>query len=243
MRLVRQALPVDVGRGGAELLVRPGQVARMGGRILAQLGLRRDARADAVHARGELRLRLDRGRRPPVTLAARGEDQVEALAPDRHRRTADHVVRPGEPRHEQRECGRGRCGGPDEARPRAPTRDQRADDRERDDEDEHRPHEREPGGGCAERGPAGEGALPPGPGEEVRAREDAEAGERLAQHERHVVLRPRIDGVEDAGEERDAVAPPTTDGQHQEPRAEPEQRALTEQHRQVVALEDPALSE
>jgi hypothetical protein len=215
----------------------------MRGRIPEQLAFRRDPGADALHARAERGLGLDRGRRSPMTLAARGEDHVVALAPDRHRRAAHDVVRPREPGDEQRERCRSRRARPAEARGGPPTCEQRTDHRERDHEDEDRTHQRDPGGDRAERGPINEAALLPRPGEEVGARQHAEAGERLAQHERHVVLRPRIDGVQDAGEERDAVAPPATDRQHQEPRAEPEQHALPEQHGQMVALEDRALSE
>ena len=178
-----------------------------------------------------------------MALAARREDEVVALAPDRHRRAADDVVRPAEPGDEQRQSCDPRGRRAQQAVSTLPAGDQRSEHGQRNDEDEDRSNECKRCADGPERGPLDESSLLPGTREDVGAGEHQKPGQRLAQDQRHVVLRPRVERVDEAGEQSEPFAPPAPHGQHQQPRAQAEQHALTEQHGQVVACEDRALPE
>jgi hypothetical protein len=178
-----------------------------------------------------------------VALATRREDEVVALPPDRHRRAADDVVRPAEPGDEQHQSCCPRRRRAQQAVSTRAARDQRSQDGQRNDEDEDRSNECKRCTDSPERGPLDESSLLPGTGEDVCAGEHEEPGQRLAQHQRHIVLRPRVERVDEAGEQPEPFAPPTSHGQDQQPRAQAEQHALTEQHGQMVACEDRALPE
>ena len=215
----------------------------MRGRVASEVAQRAGTCARiAVHARGERRVGLDLRPRSSVALAARGEHEVVALAPDRHRRAADDVVRPAEPGHEKHQRPRPsrRREQPLRRAPRAHQRCEHAE--QRNDEDEDRAHERKR---CAEapaRGPPTASVLP-GTREDVEQRRARGAGQRLAQHERDVVLRPRVDRVDEAGEQPEPLAPPAAHGERSAAtrrgrRARPDRRSTA-----VVAAEDRALTE
>ena len=237
-RLVAQSLAVEIEGVVAKASVRALEVARVCRRIAGELVRGRHRRADLVHTLAERFVRLDVGRRPAVPFAACGEDQVVRLAPDLHRRATDHVVGPRKPRHDEDGGCRARRGGASQALAAGPARDRGGQDGQRDREHEDRPHERDPAGerpGCG----------PPGPAARLRrtrvgvdARKGDGPGERLAEHERDVVLRPRVDGVEEAGEQRDALSPPPPHREHQEPRAEPEEQGLADEHWAVLEVSE-----
>ena len=215
----------------------------MRGRIARELGGRGQPAADALHARSELRVGLDVCGGRPVSLAGGREDQVVALAPHRHRRAADRVLRPGEPGNEQYGGGDRRRARAQEPLAHGAAPKQRREDDKRRDQHEDRANERD---GSGERAGAGPGREPPAL---PRACEDIDAGERdrprerLREHERDVVLRPRVDRVEEAGQERDPIAPPPADGDHQQPRAETEEHRLPDERRRVVSADDGSLAE
>jgi hypothetical protein len=212
-------------------------------RVAAQPSLGRNRSADAVHARLERGLGLDVGRSPPVSLALGREQQVVGLAPDGHHRATDDLVRPRQPRQEQR-CGRrgGRTGA-QEARSRCTGRGERADDGERRGEDEDGSNERKR---CREETrpqPPPQPAALPGTCEGVDPGERDGRRQRLAQHKSHVVLRPRVDGVQQPRDQGHALSPPAANREHEEVRAEREQRGLSDQGERMVAADDLLLAE
>jgi len=237
-RLFPQSLAIAAPGRGPQPLVAVREVARVRGRIRRELAGRRERAADRLHLRTELRRRLDVRRRGASPFAVRSECEVVALAPDRHRRAADDVVRPREPRHEQ---GRRRSRGGEAAQePLAgrPATDERGDHDERSGEHEHRTDEREKGGERAGARPRREPAALPRAREDVDAAEEDRPRKRLREDERHVVLRPRVERVEQPGQERDALAPPAADREHEQPRAEPEEHGLADERGRVVSLHD-----
>ena len=242
-RLVGETFAVQVERIVARLLVRAREVPRVRGRIGGDLLRARNLGPDAVHPSLEGRIGLDVPGGRPVPLAARREHEVVALAPDRHRRASDDAVRPRQPRHDQHRRRSGRCGGASQPLARVPLRTSAASTRS--------------AGANTKTARTSESAAASAPapshrgqlGSLPRTREHVEQGERdrscerLAQDECDVVLRPRIDGVEQAAEQRDALAPPAANGEHQEVRADPEEQGLADQRRRVVAAEDLVLAE
>jgi hypothetical protein len=211
-------------------------------RVAHEGGRRWDLGADPLHPRDEFRIGLHLGRRPAVALSARGEDRVVALAPHGHRHAAADVVRPREPGRQQDPCSRDRTGA-DEPVPGCPRAERRRDSDERRHDDEDGADERQRRG--ERRRPCPRERMPalPGEREQVHAREHEQPCERLSEDERHVVLRPGIDRVEQAGEERDAVAEPAPHRHHQQQRAASEEDGLPEQRGRVVAVEDRLLAE
>jgi hypothetical protein len=243
VRLVAEALPIEIFGGRAELLVSSREVAGVRGRVPAQFLGGWDLRADPIHPGLEPGVCLDVRPGAAVAFAARRQDRVVPLAPDRHRRAPDDVIGPCEPGHEESRSGRDRRARAEQALPRDSRPEQRTDGDERWHKHEHRADERERGGERGGRRPRGCSAALPGPREHVRRRQDEEAGERLRQHERDVVLRPRIDRVEQPGEQADALAEPAPHGQDQEHRPGAEEDGLAEERGRVVALEDRLLAE
>jgi hypothetical protein len=243
VRLVAEPLPIEIFGGSAELLVSVREVAWVRSRVTAQLLGGWDFRADPIHPGLEPGVCLDVRPGAAATFAARGQDRVVPLAPNRHRRAPDDVIGPGEPGHEERRSGRDRRARAEQALPRDSLPEQRTDDDERWQQHEHRADERERGGERGGRRPRCRPAALPRPREHVRRRQDEEAGERLRQDECDVVLGPRIDRVEQPGEQADAFAEPAPHGQDQEHRPGAEEDPLAEERGRVVALQDRLLAE
>lgn len=241
MRLGAEAVAVEPPRVRAQRLVGAREIPRVGGRIVQQLVRVRCEPVDGVQVPLERGVSLDVRGSLAVPLAACREQQVEAFAPDRHRRAARDAVGPDQPRHEEgrrRGCGR---GYPREAA-RAGTHE-RAEGDERCREDEHGPDEREPSRERTHSRPADRRRALPGTRVRVHGGEHDGACECLAENERDVVLRPRIDRIEHAGEQRGILTPPASYCEHEEERTEPEERGLPNERSVVVAEEHLALSE
>ena len=243
LRLVAEALPIEISGSRAQLLVRVREVARVRGRVPAQLLGGRDLCADPIHSSLEPGVCLDVGPGAAVAFAARGQDRVVPLAPNRHRRAADDVIGPGEPGHEEHRRGRDRRAPAEQSLTPDSPPEQRTDNDERRHQYEDRADERQRGGERGGRRPRSCPAALPRPREHVRRRQDEEAGERLRQDERDVVLRPRIDRVEQPGKQADALAEPAPHRQDQEQRPGAEKDGLGEERDRVVALEDRLLAE
>jgi len=238
-----QAFPVELLRVVAQLGVPALEVARMGRGVAHQLGGGRLESVDSLQARPELGIGFDLRGRAVVAFTACREDQVVTLAPHRHRGPADHVVRPGEPGDEQqrRTCRRDADAKEPFARRSWPER--RREDRQRRGEDEDRADEREGARERAAERPPQQAPLPPGPRERVHARERDRARENLRKHEWHIVLRPRVYGVEQAARQGDGLTPPAAHRQHQQPRADSEEQRLPHERERVVVVEDLLVAE
>jgi hypothetical protein len=212
-------------------------------RVACELRGGRDHPPNRGHARREVGVGLDLRAALSSSLSTRRERQVEALAPRGHRRMAHDVVGPCEPRTDEQRCRDGcdgRGGGPfaRSGRPHGGGEHDQGNG-----EDENRPDERERSHERAGGGPPPDGALLPRAGERVRRGDRDRPRQRLAQHERDVVLRPGVDRVESAGEQSGRVAPPAPNGRDQEERTEREEHALADQRGCVVGPHDLLLAE
>ncbi len=212
-------------------------------RVACELLGGRDHPPNRGHARREVGVGLDLRAALSSSLSTRRERQVEALAPRGHRRTAHDVVGPREPRTDEQRCRDG-CdgrGGSPFARSGRPHGGGEHD--QGNGEDENRPDERERSHERAGGGPPTDGAFLPRAGERVRCGDRDRPRQRLAQHERDVMLRPGVDRVERAGEQSGGLAPPAANGRDQKQRAEREEHALADQRGRVVGPDDLLLAE
>lgn len=241
--LAREPLPIERERLVAELEVRDGEIARVGLGVAQKLGFTRQVPVHAVESTLDGGTGIDDLGGPRVALPGRREQEVVALTPVRHRRASGDTVGPGEPGHEEDDCDRrgDTCREKPAARPGALEKSRDHD--ERNCEHEDRADERE-------RRDRGRRGRPPRPARALpRAREhigrgeDERARQRLAQHQWDVVLRPGVDRVEEAGEQRHVLAPPAANGRDQQERTGPEQDCVADQCSRVVAAVDRRLAE
>ena len=196
----------------------------MGIRVRGELARARCEAVAGPEVREEGRILDHLLERAAVALAVRGNQEVETLAVRRQHGLADDRRRPREPGDEQHR-GRGRRGR-DVPHAVGPL-DQRGQQHERQREDEDRARERQRRDQCARRRPPGGLSLLPGPGVRVGGGDDDQPGESLAEHQRDVVLRPRVGRVEQGREQAEPLVAPAPRGQRQQEDASAEEERLS----------------